>query len=117
MPNEVHVLSHPTTSSACDFWDSGVAVSRDYLALTKPEVNVLILITTLAGFYLAAMADAGPFPLTKLISTAAGTLLVSSAAGALNQVAEKNFDARMRRTMRRPVAAGRLEPGWAFSFG
>jgi len=90
-------------------------VLGDYWALTKPEVNFLIAITTFAGFYLACAIQ--PFPFMLLIHTLLGTLLVASGAGTLNQYIERHFDAQMRRTARRPVASGRIESAHALWFG
>lgn len=93
------------------------AMLSDYWALTKPEVNFLILITTFAGFYLGG-ADAGrQFSFLALLNTLLGTLLVASGTATLNQYIERKFDARMRRTARRPLAAGRLEPSAVLGFG
>jgi heme o synthase len=89
----------------------------DYWALTKPEINFLILITTFAGFYLAGGAGWQNFPLWRSINTLLGTLLVASGTGTLNQYLERNFDAQMRRTARRPLAAGRLKPAAVLGFG
>jgi heme o synthase len=94
-----------------------LAAIADYWALTKPEINFLILIVTFAGFYLGLPAELHPFPFLLLIHTLVGTLLVSSGASALNQFIEWRFDARMRRTARRPLAAGKLEPSSAFRLG
>jgi len=94
----------------------GSPLLSDYLALTKPEVNFLILITTFVGFYLASPSD-GMFSFACLFNTLLGTLLVASGTGALNQYVERKFDAQMRRTARRPVAAGRLTPSVALVFG
>src|SRR3954469_10638857 len=89
----------------------------DYWALTKPEVNFLILITTFAGFYLGR-ADAGrQLSFLALFNTLLGTLLVASGTAILNQYIERQFDAQMRRTSRRPLAAGRLEPSAVLVFG
>jgi protoheme IX farnesyltransferase len=93
------------------------AMLSDYWALTKPEVNFLILITTFAGFYLGC-ADAGrQFSFLALFNTLLGTLLVASGTATLNQYFERQFDAQMRRTSRRPLAAGRLEPSAVLAFG
>jgi protoheme IX farnesyltransferase len=92
-------------------------VLSDYWALTKPEVNFLILITTLTGFYLGRASHSGDFPLAQLINTLLGTLLVASGTGTLNQYIERRFDAQMRRTARRPLAAGRLKPAAVLWFG
>ena len=100
--------------------DGGLAISTllsDYWALTKPEVNFLILITTSVGFYLGCERGAGPFPFAALFNTLLGTLLVASGTGTLNQYIERKFDAQMRRTARRPAAAGRLKPVAVLAFG
>ena len=89
----------------------------DYWALTKPEVNFLILMTTLVGFYLGYGGEGPSFPLVRLFNTLLGTLLVASGTGALNQYVERNFDAQMRRTAMRPAAAGRLKPATVLAFG
>jgi len=89
----------------------------DYWALTKPEINFLIAIAIVAGFYLGCPAQRNGFPFLLLIHTLLGTLLVASGAGALNQYAERRFDAQMRRTRRRPLVAKRLDPGSALGFG
>jgi protoheme IX farnesyltransferase len=88
----------------------------DYWALTKPEVNFLILITTFVGFYLASASN-GRLSFVRLFNTLLGTLLVASGTGSLNQYLERHFDAQMRRTARRPAAAGRLTPSAVLAFG
>src|ERR1700726_2974916 len=93
------------------------AAVADYWALTKPEINSLIAIATFAGFYLGLPAQLHGFPFLLLIHTLLGTLLVASGAGTLNQYLERRFDALMRRTRRRPLAAGRLKPSSALWFG
>ena len=92
-------------------WRSTVS---DYWALTKPEVNVLVLASTLAGFYLGSR---GPLSGLRLARTLLGTLLVASGTATLNQFIEREYDARMRRTANRPLPAGRLAPSWALGFG
>jgi protoheme IX farnesyltransferase len=89
----------------------------DCWALTKPEVNFLILITAGVGFYLGCGNEARPFSFLGLFNTLFGTLLVASGTGTLNQYLERRFDAQMRRTARRPVAAGRLKPAAVLMFG
>jgi heme o synthase len=89
----------------------------DYFALTKPEVNFLIVVTTFAGFYLGCPSAWHDFPFLRSINAVLGTLLVASGTGALNQYIERRFDARMRRTVRRPLAAGRLSPSAVLWFG
>jgi protoheme IX farnesyltransferase len=93
------------------------ATLSDYWALTKPEVNFLILITTFAGFYLAPAIATGGLRAFLIIHTLLGTLLVASGAGTLNQFLERSFDAQMRRTARRPLASGRLKASHVLCFG
>ena len=93
------------------------AVLSDYWTLTKPEVNFLILITTYAGFYLGCDRAGNPLSFFALFNTLLGTLLVASGTATLNQYIERKFDAQMRRTARRPAAAGRLEPPAVLAFG
>jgi len=92
-------------------------VVADYWALTKPEVNFLIAITTAAGLCLGLPAALAPFPWALLLHTLLGTVLVASGAASLNQLIELRFDARMRRTARRPLASGRIQPSHALWFG
>jgi protoheme IX farnesyltransferase len=80
-------------------------VWSDFLALTKPRVNLLVLITTLVGFHLGTF---GPTDLALLIHTVVGTALVAGSAAAFNQVLERDSDRLMRRTRSRPIPAGRL---------
>ena len=97
---------------------SGVlAALGDYWALTKPEVNFLILVTTFAGFYLASNSSTGGFRILPAVHMLLGTLLVASGTGTLNQYIERVFDAQMRRTARRPLASGRIESSHALWFG
>jgi len=91
------------------------ATLADYWTLTKPEVNFLIAMTTLAGFYLGSRPGGLDFLL--LVHTVLGTLLVASGTATLNQYVERRYDARMRRTARRPLPAGRLAPPRALCFG
>lgn len=87
---------------------------RDYYTLTKPEVNLLILMTTSAGYYLALR---GPFRIVGLAHTLLGTLLVASGTATLNQWMERVWDGQMRRTSSRPLPAGRLSSREALVFG
>jgi heme o synthase len=87
---------------------------RDYYFLTKPEVNLLILITTSAGYYLGSDR---PFKVGAFVSTLFGTLLVASGTATLNQLMERHHDGHMRRTSGRPLASGRLTAPAAAWFG
>ena len=90
---------------------------RDYWALTKPEVNFLIVMATAAGFYLGSPEHLDAASLMALLHTVVGTLLTASGAATLNQYIERRFDAQMRRTARRPLASGRLGGTAALRFG
>lgn len=87
---------------------------KDYYILTKPEVNLLILMTTSAGYYLASR---GPMKISGLVNTLVGTLLVASGTATLNQWMERFWDGQMRRTASRPLPSGRLTAGEALRFG
>jgi len=89
----------------------------DCWTLTKPEVNFLIALATFTGFYLGHAHQPGPFPLSNLVCTLVGTLLVASGTGTLNQYIERRFDAQMRRTAHRPLAAGRLKASIGLALG
>jgi protoheme IX farnesyltransferase len=95
---------------------AGVQAHRasDFVMLTKPRLNLLVLVTTLAGAYLAG-PDGVPLPL--LLHTLVGTALVAGGAAALNQVWERDTDALMSRTSGRPLPAGRLRPAEGTWFG
>lgn len=82
-----------------------VVTVRDYVELTKPRIVVMVVLTTIAGFY---MATAGALDSALLLYTALGTMLVVASANALNQLAEKEVDALMVRTENRPLPAGRM---------
>ena len=77
----------------------------DLLALTKPRLNLLVLLTTLAGLLLASPDGV---TLALAVHTLIGTALVAGGAAALNQVFERDTDGRMRRTRNRPLPTGRL---------
>jgi protoheme IX farnesyltransferase len=86
----------------------------DFLTLTKPRLNLLVLVTTLAGLYMAA-----PDRVTLVLAfhTLVGTALVAGGAAALNQVWERDTDRKMRRTSGRPVPQGRLRVAEGALFG
>src|ERR1700678_79497 len=110
-------LTELSSAAVQDRHSGGSTLLSDYWALTKPEVNFLILIATFAGFYLAPTPAAAGFQTSRMICTLLGTLFVASGTAALNQFLERSFDAQMRRTARRPVASGRVAPLHALWFG
>jgi heme o synthase len=85
-----------------------------YVVLTKPDVTFLIVITTVAGFYLGSR---GPLDWALLAHTLFGTVLVGAGTASLNQYFERQMDAVMRRTAMRPLPAGILQPLEALLFG
>ena len=89
-----------------------VAVLRDYLELTKPKVQSLLLLTTVATMYVAGSPSVGLVALTCI-----GGYLSAGGAGAVNHWFDRDIDARMSRTASRPVAAGRIAPASALAFG
>jgi protoheme IX farnesyltransferase len=85
-----------------------------YLALTKPDVSFLVVLTTAAGFY---MGSRGPVDLLHMGHAVFGTTLVAAGTAALNHYFERASDARMRRTANRPLPGGLLQPAEALWFG
>lgn len=86
----------------------------DLLELTKPRVVAMVLVTTLVGFYLGS---AGALLVPVLLHTLAGTAIAAAGTLALNQYMERDLDARMERTRRRPLPDGRVSPAEALVFG
>jgi protoheme IX farnesyltransferase len=85
-----------------------------YVTLTKPDVTFLVVITTVAGFYLGS---SGAMDWLLLMHTLCGTLLVAGGTAALNQYVERDMDAVMRRTASRPLPSGQLQPREVLIFG
>jgi protoheme IX farnesyltransferase len=98
---------HPRGPAGSDAAVTTGAAHRfaDFVTLTKPRLNLLVLVTTLAGLYLASPSGVEA---ALLVNTLVGTALVAGGAAALNQVWERRTDALMRRTSGRPVPGGRL---------
>jgi heme o synthase len=92
---------------------------KDYIALTKPRITWLILMSTGVGYFFGAQRGwqglSGWHWLT-LIHTIIGTGLIASGTAALTQWVEREADAKMRRTQARPLPSGRLNPGPALAF-
>ncbi len=85
-----------------------------YVALTKPDVSFLVLITTAAGYY---MGVRGPVSWLHMSHVIFGTLLIAAGTAALNHYLERESDRYMRRTASRPLPSGVLQPGRALVFG
>lgn len=86
----------------------------DFVTLTKPRLNFLVLLTTAAAYSLGAGPDSR---LIDLVHTLIGTFLVAGGAAALNQVWERRTDRLMRRTERRPMADERMTVTTGNAFG
>jgi protoheme IX farnesyltransferase len=82
--------------------------------LVKARLTTLVLLTTYVGFY---MGERGPMNFALMFHALAGTALVASGASALNQLLEREYDAKMRRTQNRPLPSGQLEPTTVMIFG
>ncbi len=89
-------------------------VLRDYIALTKPRIISLLLLTTVAAMF---VADPGGPSIATILWTMLGGYLAAGGAGAINQYIEREKDARMARTATRPIAAGRVAPLHGLAFG
>jgi protoheme IX farnesyltransferase len=109
-----HAKSHAASALPLGEKTAGIPRTADYITLTKPRLNLLVLITTLGGLYLA---DPVTLPLPLVVHTLVGTALVAGSAAALNQVWERRTDKLMRRTAGRPLPAGRLGTAEATIFG
>lgn len=90
------------------------ARASDCLALTKPRVTLLVVITAVVSGYMGAL---GAEPLARWLALAAGTGLLAGGTAALNQAWERHRDGLMARTASRPLPAGRLAPPPAVLFG
>lgn len=89
-------------------------VLKDYWELTKPEISFLVVVSALAGYLLGAPAGVEGWTLFAML---AGVGLCAGGVGMLNHVIEHEIDARMKRTMQRPIPAGRVAPQSARTVG
>ena len=87
--------------------------TSDYVALAKPRLNFLVVVSALAGY---SMAGGETSDTLRLIATVVGTALVAGGASAFNQIIERQPDALMRRTRLRPLPDGRLQAPEALAF-
>src|ERR1043166_1266858 len=95
---------------------------RDYIALTKPRITWLILMSTAVGYYFGLSGSSGWWAFLKSISlvslfhTILGTGLIASGTAALNQWYERDADRKMRRTAMRPLPSGKISAQGALIF-
>ena len=92
----------------------GYRKAADFGELTKPRITVMVLVTTFVGFYLGSGAIPDYF---RLMQTLLGTAFAAGGTLALNQFLERDADAAMERTRRRPLPEGRVQPAEALIFG
>ena len=90
------------------------ARANAYIALTKPDVSFLVLMTTAAGYYMGVRGSVNWPHMAHVIF---GTLLIAGGTAALNHYVERESDRYMRRTASRPLPSGVLQPGRALVFG
>lgn len=89
------------------------AKAADYVMLAKPRLNILVVVTALAGYYMGVI---GPAHTWLLVHMLVGTTLVASGSAVINQLLEIEADGMMRRTRARPLPSGRLTPAAARVF-
>ena len=94
---------------------STTAIWRDYLALTKPGVVLLLMVTAVAGMFLAT-EPAGMVPLATLVPATIGLALAMMASAAINQIMDQKIDAIMARTEKRPIVTGKINTRAAVAF-
>ncbi len=88
--------------------------TKDFLVLIKLRLNLLALLTTLAGFY---MGSSAPLETSLMLFTLLGATAVAAGSGALNQWLEIEQDSKMNRTQNRPLPAGRMGVWQALAWG
>lgn len=88
---------------------------KDYLLLMKPSLSIMVVFSSVISYLLAPKVV--EYNIAMILLLFAGGMLVTGSANAINQVVEKDTDARMKRTSKRPVAAGRMsvQEGWTFA--
>ncbi len=88
---------------------------KDYLLLMKPSLSIMVVFSSVISYLLAPKVV--EYDIAMILLLFAGGMLVTGSANAINQVVEKDTDARMKRTSKRPVAAGRMsvQEGWTFA--
>ena len=111
-------INFPSVKATVQTLSVGVLTGRSRVAvfsdLIKARLTMLVLLTTLVGFYLGAHR---PMSFALMVHALLGTALLASGAAALNQLVERRQDALMRRTSGRPLPAGHLQPETVLAFG
>jgi len=112
MPAGAGAQTAPTSTATPAPRSAAVATLRDYLTLTKPKVQSLLLFTTVTTMYVA-----GDPSFELIFLTCLGGALSAGGAGAINHAVDRDIDRTMARTASRPVASGRVSPQAAIAFG
>jgi len=110
MPSGAGAQTAPSQAASAD--SRALTVLRDYVTLTKPKVQSLLLLTTVTTMYVA-----GSPSLRLILLTLLGGSLSTGGAGAINHAVDRDIDITMKRTADRPVASGRVSPTAAIVFG
>jgi protoheme IX farnesyltransferase len=110
MPSGADAQTAPSQAAGAN--SRALAVLRDYVTLTKPKVQSLLLLTTVTTMYVA-----GNPSLRLILLTLLGGSLSTGGAGAINHAVDRDIDITMKRTADRPVASGRVSPTAAIVFG
>jgi protoheme IX farnesyltransferase len=114
----VTIIRSIKTSSAAAALNPAAALDKSWTAvfadLVKARLTLLVLLTTCVGFYLG---ERGAVNGLLMFHALFGTALVAAGAAALNQLLEREYDAKMRRTASRPLPSGRLQPATVAIFG
>jgi heme o synthase len=110
LPSETGILAQPAAVGTASWRD----VVGAYVALTKPRIIELLLVTTIPVMFLAA---GGVPPLGLVLATVTGGILAAGSANTLNCVLDRDIDERMRRTRRRPLPRHAVSPRAAAWFG
>jgi len=110
MPSGAGAQTAPSQTAGAD--SRALTVIRDYVTLTKPKVQSLLLLTTVTTMYVAGNPSLGLILVTLL-----GGSLSTGGAGAINHAVDRDIDITMKRTADRPVASGRVSPTAAILFG
>lgn len=114
MESTAQVIELPTDAGQTIALDERRGRAVDFYELTKPRMNLLVVITTLVGFYMASRTGV---QWLLLMHTLIGTALSAASASVFNQLIERHLDALMPRTRNRPLPAGKVQPAEALIFG
>lgn len=119
MSADTPVRAKPLPEQTVEEWSTAlpafvIARGGDYLALAKPRIAAMVLITVTVGY---ALACGDQWNAVQLLHALIGVALAAAGSSAFNQYLERCTDARMRRTAERPLPAGRLHPREVFAFG